>query len=356
MTMLRASSGYSVQSGDATVITTGTLGSNDVPRFGRLTDAAPVALIVEHAATNREPDSRAFNAGSWGAGSNCTVTANHINGPDGTLVADRLNCTAASAFTPYFTDTTGAGDSAGAAWIRAESGTQPVSMQVGKTTTDFRFGDVGDTASGWRRFRGSYTNSGGNTFHTPGDYAPGLRTGPADCDYDLSQLETGLISTEAVPTSGGTGTRAAEHLSKDAVVAYLSMGRLSLWISLRPKGGVYDYAASPRVWTYDATTWCEIDKTTGIVTVSVAGAVRTLTPRLEFLPDQLVDLWIEAGGTTQPARGAYRIDGAPGVPMEPTDDAAQSAIPAVGPLDLLCNGTAAVFAARLQSITAYRSA
>ena len=80
------------------------------------------------------------------------------------------------------------------------------------------------------------------------------------------QSEEAAFATEYIPNdinppTAGTATRAGERIYTLTTSDWLHSSRLGLYVKLQPKGSSSQYTANMRLWTIDASNYCEIDKT-----------------------------------------------------------------------------------------------
>lgn len=339
LSLSRASSA-TVQTSASTVVTAGI--GVDVARVGD--DGSGAGLVLEEARTNLQTASRAEVGGAgWNVASG-TVTANFAAGPDGSNVATRSQVTAGK-YSQYWDSSARTGAHCCSVWARGTSAPQTLHGDIGLPNS---FTLAGAATTSWARFTNVLVLAAQQMqlacVNNP--------TATLDCLSDLWQCEAGAFPTEAIVTTGATATRAGERLYHATSSALVRAGRLGLEVKIRPKGSSASYSANMRLWTIDANNYAEIDKTTRVLTVVVAGASFSFPTALPaWAAGDTLEIWLEAGGGAFASRAAARVNGGATVQLGLSSSAAGT-IPATGAIDLLCNGTAAQFSARVQTLRA----
>ena len=277
LVLTRASANGSVQIGTSQVAT-GI--AADVARAGRRLDADPIGLVIEEARTNLVTQARSMAAGSgWAVGTASTATANATPSPDGSTNAWRQVSTAAQ-YGNYFTRNASDGLVQVSEWGRATSAPFTCRTQIGAGV------DIALTLA-WQRFVASHT-AAGLYFITPQNASGSAPT--QDGLWDLFQIEVGAFATEWTPQSS---TRAADRLVCTLPVA--NAGRLSLDVTLQPKGARSVYAADPYLVYLDASNYVQLLTATGYIKCAVGGVTYTTPIGVTFAAYDTVKLRVEVG-------------------------------------------------------------
>ncbi len=351
----RASDGHSVQTSSSTVqlLSAG----NDTARVGQRTnDTSSRGMILESAKTNNFLDSRQLNAASYTPGI-ATLTQNAANGPDGSLLSDRVNASSAQ-YSPYQTPVLTTAKHTFSMWARANSGTSQHQIQHYNGTA-YAESLLIDTT--WTR-RAVSRASSASTALIPVDArdwsaAGGIVATAMDVIIDMIQVELCAFPTEWIATSASPVTRAGERLYLTDRTNLIRSGRLSLEIVCIPKGAAHEYSSAMRIWTIDGSNYCEISSTTQLLTVVIGGTSHTFPVALGWNRYDKLELFVEAGGGSEVSKAYYRVTpngGSAGTTIFLGESAsAQSSISSSGSIDLLCNGTSNQLDCWVQSIKAY---
>jgi hypothetical protein len=351
----RASSGYSVRTGTSTVATGGTISSNDVPRFGHVLDADPIALVLEEARTNVITHSNDYSNAFW------SVTATRTAGktdPAGGTNASRIQAASGSFF---LGETAASGSSANwsaSAWFRSDSGTQspnanlyrPTAGRVGSSVSfSTAWGRAAISATGVSDF-GSYVPVDGRDWSAIG----GLVAGAHDVHVYGAQRETAKFTSELINTSGASLTRAGERLYRSTGSSLLTAtGALRFYAKLRPKGSSAQYASDMRFWHVDANNHAEVVASTGAVKITIGGTAYTAAVAATWAANDLVEFWLAAGGGSLATVVKYRVNGGSVTTLSTSSPPTQAAITISSTCDLLCNGTSNQFTSRVERIECY---
>jgi hypothetical protein len=210
VTFARASSAYCTKA-DGTMVSL----TADQPRVS-LISGAPM-LLVEGAATNlalrsSELDNASWTKGQTGVPGVPVVTANAVNGPDGTLSADQVAFAAVTgAQESYISQAiTVAGSNTASMYLKGASGSGTI--DVCYATATVICGQCSYTNTAWSRCTRSFTYSSGTTFYFGNNGSGnGGTSRPAQTVYVWGvQLETGAFATSGIATAGTTATRAVE--------------------------------------------------------------------------------------------------------------------------------------------------
>lgn len=344
--VLTRASAATVQTSATTVDSTP---AANVPRVR--SDGTITGLLLEESRDNYCQFSRGQLNSPWV--SDATVTVDTAAGPDGAVVADRVNTlsTHSGSRQPFTAPGT---DQTWSVWTRATSGTSSQQLLVGSGGAGSKCVSSASIDTTWRRMvvtgnsatKIAYVCEGENLTSVPGGIAAGAR----DCIVDMAQYETGKFPTSFIYTSGAaSATRAGERLRHDTPSALLVAGRLGLAFALYPLGASTEYIANMRLWTIDASNYAEVDFSTRVVTVVIGGVTRTLAALPTWSRLDLLEIWIAAGDGSSLTLAKARING--GAVTDLGTGAAQAVVsPGGNPLEILCAGTAAQFSAVVKSL------
>ena len=239
LSFARASSGHTVQTGDATIVTAG-ITSNDIGRIGRLATAHSYGLLIEPARTNLAQRSRAIATSPWMPGLTVATTPDAAAGPDGASSADRSNVTSGG-FSNYQPITTVSGTTyAFSTWIAARTSAQNHRVAFSETVSAYTIVSTSNAPTTWQRVSGTRAATATTCYLVPCDGSNRTGTGgPAamalDFFTDFAQVEAGGYPTSAIITTGSTATRAAERLTIDSTrsAASIVRGRLAIYLRFR---------------------------------------------------------------------------------------------------------------------------
>jgi hypothetical protein len=340
----RASSA-TVQTGTSTVVTSGI--GVDVARAGRAADADAIGFVIEPTRTNSAPH-RDQATGWTTAGATAPQAGTNV-GPDGTNIAKRwvigsgafgyytvaLPSTGVTYTASAWSKSVAAGLQQIAAYVNADA--SPPANRVGKNSAaNTSFARLVTAASpSHAGGAGGMVLSDGRDLSAVG----GTTAGARDHIVDMPQIEAGKWAGEYIPTAGASATRAGERLYLATGSAVVSAGRLSLHFRAQLKHTPANADSAMRLWTdhADATTYVEI-ATSGVMTVSVGGNTNT-TAALAWAANDIVDIFVAAGGGIATVV-RYRVNG--GATSSPA--VAGSALGTIAPsgaINLLCDASAA---------------
>lgn len=281
LTLTRASSNDSVQTGTSTIATG--LAANSA-RVGRRLDSDPLALVIEESRANLVATARATTGTGWTAGFDIATTGQ--TSPDATDVvpsnhATRLQTTS-GVFSAYYTRSSADGNVQISSWMKATSSAFTSTTQMGLLNSNFAL------TTAWQRFGAAYTASG--TYYITPQNAGGAVS--QDALWDLFQIEQGGFRTEWIPESA---TRSADRL----VIAkkFDSAGRVSVEIVFQPKGNLSAYAANPFVLRASGTDYVQINASTGVVSCAIGGSTYATPLGMAWSANDVVKLYIEFGGS-----------------------------------------------------------
>lgn len=292
----RAACASSVQTGTSTLVDLSAFSAtaNLIVR-GRALDAWEFGIQLEEARTNRVPYSSDYTVGGglrWTQGGTVTGTAGQL-GPAGAGTATRLQATAPGD-NRFFT-ATGLGASVGvthSSWVTPNAPPADVAI-AGDAGTDNSL-----ALSVWERLMATGTVTAADSLYVVfGSASAGLSAGARDWLVYGSQIELGRFPSSYIPTAGGTATRNATFLRalSATVTPKLATGRLSIELSFRAMGARTEYSGTHSLWYVDANNQAAFVASTGVLTITVAGATNTCT-----LPSwaryDLVEISVQCGG------------------------------------------------------------
>ncbi len=263
---------------------------------GRALDAWDFGIQLEEARTNRVPDFADYSAASWTVSGTVTRTSGQT-GPTGTASATRLEIAAASFI--YRSSTSLAGDHTCSQWMRPTTPPADVGLLSGGSNT------VRDellaAPAAWKRYvavgvtptAGTINSFGGDARANYVSFGAGAR----DWTAYGHQIESGGFPTSLIPTSGAIATRNATFLRalSATVTPKLATGRLSIELSFRAMGARTEYSGTRTLWYVDANNQAAFVASTGVLTVTVAGATNTCTLPAWARYD-LVEISVQCGG------------------------------------------------------------
>jgi len=367
---LTRSSAATVQTSASTVVTSG-IGVDD-PRVG---DAGyGRGLVVEPLAENAMWGSRDFSTAgtAWTAGTESYTAASGVVRPDGTADAPRQQ-----AASGIYGRNQARGTFADGAyltvslWRRAPSGTTSHAWWASPTngTGGSYHTNTATLSTTWERSIGiarmSTSGSSGRITIMSVDGRTtsfGTTAGARDVCLDFAQAEAGLYATEVIITAGAAATRQPDRVLLDSAARIVRGGRVGLNARMALKGsigGSNDYSADPYLWRYDASNYASINRTTGVVTIVIAGASYTTASGFTASRGDVVDYWVEAGGGSLQSvvKARKSADGGTtwgAVTTLGTSGAPQGTHPSSGPLDMFSGaGSANHLSAWHQRFRAY---
>lgn len=349
----RSSTTDTVQTSDQTV--SASLAAN-VARIGqRTSSSATRGLVIEESRVNRCCASEEISA--WSSASlQATRTDNVAASPNGATTADQIQWTGTAGYNGCYASESLAGTAAATYqmtyWVKHV--TMGDSMQSQSPTN--ASGTVNTTPSlVWTRYTGSGTaGAGGEQFlavKANGALLPNVYLWGA-------QSEEGSFATEYTPNpnknpSAANVTRAGERIFTAVPASWMEGSRVSLYVKAIPKGSSTQYANNMRLWTVDGSNYCEINKTTRLITMVVGGNSFVSSEAVSWSALDTVEFWTEGGGTAIQSVMAYRVNGGTTIRLG-TSNGAMGAITATT-VDFCCNGTSNQLTSWIQTLTAYRA-
>ncbi len=335
-----------VQTGSSVVVTSGI--SVNVPRAGRRLDADSIGLLIEEARTNVAVQSMDLWNPSW-ASFGSAMSGGTTTSPDGTTAgAGILTDGSPIAYAARYAVIPMAGlTSVMSTWQRWQLGSVSSINFIGATSPS----SFGTTSGFWERLATSPAvgTAGSQIAALAGTGNPLSPADVGSAAFWGMQLEAGAWASELIPTGSSPATRAGERLYSPSVSSLVSMGRLSMRVSLRPKASTADYQRPVRLWTIDATNYCEITPS-GVMSVVIAGVTNT-TSALAWAQYDALDIFVAAGGSIETVV-SWRVNGAAATTASVTGPPL-GVVSASGSIDLLCSGTASQFSVWLGSLAFY---
>ena len=297
----RAASPGTVQSGTSTLYDLSIFSAvANLLVWGRAVDSWDVGLLLGGARTNYVPYSSDYTTGGglrWALGGTVTQTTGQT-GPTGTAVATRLQATGAS--DNISKTATGLGALAAVSatsWVKPNAPPNDVAIVATSGAGNAIASSV------WNRLvasGGTGTADAGGAcalYVVFGSASGGLSAAARDWLVYGSQIELGGFPDELIPTAGAPATRAATFLRalSATVTPKLATGRLSIELRFRAKGARTEYGGTTSLWYVDASNQASFVPSTGVLTITVAGATNTCTlPAWARL--DLIELSVQCGG------------------------------------------------------------
>ena len=351
LTLTRASAA-TVQTSASTVVTSG-IGVDD-PRVGD--GGYGRGLVLEESRQNITPNAR--SASGFALGTGTTPTTDYAAGPDGTVAADRYQVNSGG-FSSYYVAASAARTFS--VWVRHATGTGTSCIAIEGSSYPASLADTRTVDTTWQRV--SIYKTGGLYYvlQDGRNVYPGTSAGARDVVIDLVQIEAGAFATELILTTGAAATRQPDRVLLDSAARIVRGGRVTLNARMALKGsigGSNDYAADPYLWRYDGSNYASINRTTGAITIVIAGASYTTASGLTAARGDVVDYWIEAGGgslqTVVKARKSTDGGVTFGAVTTLGTTSPQGTHPSATSMDLLSNaGTAGHLSCWLQRFRAY---
>ncbi len=296
----RAACSSSVQTGTSALFDlTAFAAIPNVLAWGRADDAWEYGLLLEEARTNIIPSATFWDSGATTIGS-VTVTASQSDPASGTR-ATRLQATSGSVL--YASIATVATAISYSQWSLNVSPPAGV-IHAFETSLGAQYNTSALAVDGlWRRYA---SPTGTALLGAPSAFPIGVEgrargvvaAGARDVRVAFPQLEAGGYATEWIPPTGATTTRNATFLrALSATVApKLSTGRLSIELKFRAKGARTEYSGTHSLWYVDANNQAAFVASTGVLTITVAGATNTCTLPAWARYD-LVEISVQCGGS-----------------------------------------------------------
>jgi len=197
----------------------------NIPRLDYSNGTCP-SLLVEPQRTNVMLWSSSFDNAAWSNVSQVTTTANASTAPDGTMTADRLQCTGSNWFfaQPIFL-------TSGVSYTIS----MYVKSNTGSSQTFRLFGCNSLTSSNltatneWQRFEFTFTSTA--------DFVHGIARNSSNDTADLlvwgAQLEAGSYPTSYIPTTSASVTRNADVVSKTGISSLIGQTEGTAFIDIQ---------------------------------------------------------------------------------------------------------------------------
>lgn len=302
LSLTRASSA-TVQTGTSTIDSTAT---TDQARVGSL-GLGWQGLVLEESHINRLADSRDITTAAWTAGTGSSTTGYSATAPDGAATVNRYNCTSAQygRFSPY---NGGANAYNESMWARSTTGTnssQGLMNNVafgGALTTSWVRQEIGGVTNGNDFF--CYCLAAGGGTAAARDYLVDFLSIQGDPTHPTSW------SSEAIVTSGGAATRAADVLKIPSGLNVVSSGQISLYLQVYPKAAStgYNTTVAQYLFYLDANNYARIEPSTHKVSVTIASTTLTSASAISFSKYDNLEIFIQAGGGAN-CYVSYRVNG-----------------------------------------------
>jgi len=343
-------SGATVQTGTSAIVSG--LGT-DVAGIGRALDADALGLVIEEARTNECPVSDPY---TW---SRSDASATHAIGPDGAVSALEITDSSATGLGYAVRDITKSTPSAvytGSQWYCDVSGAVNTKIGVNPNNTVGGMLVTRPIPAGWRRNVGT-----GAVSSTPSGNFVVIPAYPGVADvgaarFAFAQFELGSFATEAIPTTGAAATRSGARVWHPYAPMLVDRGRLSMEIRFRPKGARSQYPAAKGLFFVPGGPYDQsyVSAGGGLV-VQIAGASWTHSTALDWAANDVVDLWLEAGGGAMQSVMKYRRNG--GSVTTLVSSAPQASIDVAGgyqrQIDLLNFSNTLHFSSRVERLATY---
>ncbi len=307
----RAACSSSVQYGTAGLIDlTAFAAVSNLLVWGRADDSWSGGLVLEEARTNAWLDSRDPSTANWTLSGTPTLTPGQVS-PSGDSLAYRIQAASGTGIVREAWPTAPSGIISVTLWEKtvAATGTNVFNTFALQRTpiNAFPAGNV------WGRVGMSFfiATDSGVIVADGRDWTSvlGQPAGARDLIYDYGQREAGGYPTEWTPT-----TRNANFLTVlgSTWSSRILAGRVGLELWLRPKGARSEYSGTRYLWWIDANNHVSFDASTGVLTVTIAGASNT-TSAITWSRYADVKVYVELGGSLA-TYVAVLIDGVRTVP------------------------------------------
>ncbi len=362
----RAGSGYSVRTGTNTWTVGGALAASDTPRWGRKADTDPVGLVLEEARTQHLLASDLALA-PWATHSG-TIVADGAAPPMGgtsyqtTVSGGQLGrlyygVPALVAGTRYAVSihaqgvTNGeshqlvfcnAGLNAGRAVgaTLTTSWTRPQTSLIAGTDTS------GDVSACF--VASNYGVAGNGVTNIAGGVAANARGGRVAA----AQVEAGGFATELIPSTAAQVTRNGERLFVQAgsAAAFSSGGTHTFVVTCEAKGASAGYVTGDAyLWRVDANNHARLLAGTAQLVLTLGGVAYTCGGAPAWGVEDLLEFALTCG--TAGVRAVLRVNGGSPYLLSLGSAVAHSTSPTIaGAMDILCNGTAGQFSARVRRV------
>lgn len=331
------------------------IGAN-TPRFGTRTDNAHRGQRIEGERTNLWIANRDTTQPAWQPGSVAAITGQV--GPDGGINGNNaVRFTLGAGGFSKYEDIGPPFIGVVQVWTRnaANIGTGLTRSNQDTAPNTFVFRDPAGSPV-WVRFEQAPLQFGTCEF-IPVDGQPSAHDGgipfAPDNIIDFPQVEAvSTFGSSAIETPAATaGTRRADF-TRDATLAHwVQGGRLPFECNLVPAADYasFDFSAPIVLWWIDANNNCQIQATSGILAVRVAGVTQTLGA-ITFQKNDILNIFVAAGGG-QPTVAWYRKNLGPAQPLG--TQPALAAIASGLPIFFLSDGVVTNFYGELQTLASW---
>lgn len=336
---------------------------NDIARAGN--DGTHAGLVFEETRTNIVTD-RVITAASYHVGSGDTSTGSQVS-PDGSGQGVRVQVTSGGN-SRYMNPVIAVGHNFVCSSWQVQSIPGGLFQFVGfanSGTADHTYAVGGTAPASYTRYVASGMVATVNTNAIVPAYGidettallhAGIVAGARDVIVDCQQCEdNSMWASEYIPTSGGTATRAGERLFYPNGATWIDKGRLSIYVSLEPKGSSSQYVNNMRIASFDALNYCGVNAISHAIECVVGGVMYTTPLALSWAAGDLLEIWIEFGGGVLATKVEYRVNGGSWTIVSTGLPPTQAAIVATGAIDLFCSGTTLQFSAWLRGIQVFQS-
>lgn len=312
----RAASPDSVQIGSSLLVDLSSLaGIANVLVQGRTDDAWPGGIAGGEARTNLVTYGRGFSNAAW--------TKVTTGGPSYGAATSPFNTAGATLVTVpsgtgILAETVASGVVAGNVTASFWMLGSPANSNLFTTASADRTAIATGSAAAWGRLSITRASGGGTSALVLADgrdfvLKGGLVAGAHTATFDCAQREPGAYPSPWIPTTGATATRAASffRVLGSTWSSRILAGRLGLGLWLRPWGARSEYTGVRYLWWLDANNHVAFDASTGVLTVTIAGASNT-TSAITWNRDADVEVFVEMGAGVSYV--AVLIDGVRTVP------------------------------------------
>jgi len=301
-----------VQTGTSTLLdASASSGTANLLMWGRASDSWDVGIVLEEARTNFVTRGRDYSNASWTKVTTGTPTYGGATSPFGGTGATLVTVPITTGILAETTASSAvAGNVTASFWMLGD----PANSNLFTTTGSDRTAITTGSASAWGRLSITRSAGGGTTALILADGRDwtakgGLAAAAHTATFDAAQREEGSFPTEYIPTAGATATRNATFLRVLSATwaSRVTAGRLSLELKLRAKGARTEYSGTHSLWYVDANNQAAFVASTGVLTITVAGATNTCTlPSWARL--DLIELSVQCGGGAATVV-KYRLNG-----------------------------------------------
>lgn len=349
---LQRASAATVQTSVSTVDTTPT---TDQARIGDI-GLGFRGLVLEEAQTNFFKDSRDITTANWQPGVGITSQKGYpALGPDGALTVCHYSCSLTGTQGNYYNNGSGVVLNFFGWWSAITGSTTSQGLYYDRSGAAAAFS--ASLTSSWQQFTNFGIPSLVSSFPCFNGTSGGAHARSMEYLFDLTGLQgavgTEAIGTEAIVTSGGTATRAADHLSLINGRLAVDSGQINFYYKFIAKAAASDYNTSNN-WTLfwiDAQNLARIDGSTRHATVECGNVATSSVAAVSFNKYDLVEFFVRGGGG-QNAYFSYRVNGGAATVLINAPLSGSYNV-TTGSLDVCCQGSSLVLTSWLQQFTAF---